>query len=341
MRCEQDEGGMTLRVNIIGKLNGAGLDRDARLVSAVLASAGCEVTCTQTTSRQSRLRKSALFKVMRKLKNWLFPTHRARYDLNVMLEHIWTQYGGDARINVVIPNPDFFDQHDINALPHVDCVWVKTLQAQQLFANMHGKVIYIGFDSEDRLIPNVPRQRTFFHLAGSSALKGTQQLLDIWAAHPEWPLLNVAGRLKFKPPTATNIQIYDGYLEDDFLKRLQNASLVHICTSEAEGWGHYLVEAMSVGAAVITVDAPPMNTLIAPDRGWLLPCHIDGRQRLLPRHVFDGSALISLINEVILRRDDELESLGHTSRDWYIDNQREFPARIKQALLLTMDNKIN
>ena len=323
---------MSLRVNIIGKTNGVGLDRDARLLASALTAAGCEVKSTQTGSRQSGRRKSLLFKLLRWLNAQVRPKPLPRYDVNVMLEHVWTQYLNDARINVLVPNPDFFDRHDVKATPRVDCVWAKTEQAERIFRGMNSNVRHISFDSEDRMLADIPRQRTFFHLAGSSSLKGTQRLLETWIQHHEWPMLVVAGRLKFKPPVAPNILIHGGYLEDSFLKRLQNESMVHVCTSEAEGWGHYLVEAMSVGAAVITVDAPPMNALVAPDRGWLLPCFANGQQRLIPRFAFDQPSLIAVVEQVNALPDDTIMKLGQTGRLWYENNRAAFPVRVKQVL---------
>lgn len=323
---------MALRVNMIGKSNGVGLDRDIGLLASALIAAGCEVEYTRVGSHQSGRRKSLLFKVMYWLHSRLMPKPSPQYDMNVMLEHVWPQYRAKACINVLVPNPDFFDRHDLRSLSLADCVWAKTAQSEQLFHSMNAQVSHIGFDSEDRILADIPRQRTFFHLAGSSSLKGTQRLLDTWDKHPDWPTLIVAGRLKFKPPIAPNIRIHGGYLEEEFLKHLQNESSIHVCTSEAEGWGHYLVEAMSVGAAVITVDAPPMNVLIAPDRGWLLPCSANGRQQLIPRYVFDSHALEALIEQVMALPDDVIKNMGQASRLWYESNRATFQTRIKQAL---------
>ena len=323
---------MALRVNMIGKSNGVGLDRDIGLLASALIAAGCEVEYTRVGSRQSGRRKSPLFKVMYWLHSRLMPKPSPQYDMNVMLEHVWPQYRDKACINILVPNPDFFDRHDLKVLSLVDYVWAKTAQSEHLFHRMKANVSYIGFDSEDRMLAEISRQRTFFHLAGSSSLKGTQRLLDIWVKHPDWPILVVAGRLKFKPPVAPNIRIQGGYLEEEFLKRLQNESSIHVCTSEAEGWGHYLVEAMSVGAAVITVDAPPMNVLIAPDRGWLLPCSANGWQQLIPRYAFDSHSLEALIEQVLALSDDVINNMGQASRLWYESNRATFPARIKQAL---------
>lgn len=323
---------MALRVNIIGKSNGVGLDRDVRLLTAALEAAQCQVTWTRTGSRQSGRRKSPLFKFLWSLRRRLLPAQVPQFDINVMLEHVWTEYLPVAHTNVLVPNPDFFDRHDVAAVVQVDRVWAKTQQAVQLFNEMGAQVTHIGFDSEDQLLPNVVRQPTCFHLAGSSLLKGTQRLLSLWAAHPEWPMLIVAGRLKFELPSATNIRIYGGYLEDAFLKQLQNQSMIHVCTSEAEGWGHYLVEAMSVGAAVITVDAPPMNELVQPDRGWLLPCHPNGMHRLVSRFAFDEQALVSLMGELLGAFAGQVESKRMAARQWYERNQAAFPKRVCEAL---------
>jgi glycosyltransferase involved in cell wall biosynthesis len=322
-------------VNIIGKSNGVGLDRDVRLLAEVLRQAGCKVSFTRTDSRQSGRRKSPLFKALRMLKRRLLPRPEPRHDINLMLEHVWTQYVDDARLNVLVPNPDFFDRHDVVALSYVDRVWAKTRQGEQLFRNLGSKVALIGFDSEDRYDAGAPRVRTFFHLAGSSELKGTQRLLSIWAQHPKWPLLIVAGRLKFVAPKADNIRIYGGYLDDGFLKQLQNESMVHVCTSEAEGWGHYLVEAMSCAAAVITVDAPPMNELIAPDRGWLLPCFLNGQHRLTPRHAFVEDALVAQVEQVMAMPIADVTACGAKGREWYLSNRAGFFSRIRHALAET------
>ncbi len=321
-----------MHVNLIGKSNGVGLDRDARLLADALRAAGCEVTQTITGSRQSGRRKSLLFNGLRAFKRLLLPKPVPRFDLNVMLEHVWTQYAQQARANVVVPNPDFFDRHDVAALPTVDWVWAKTRVAEQLFTSLGARVQHIGFDSEDRFLTEAPRRRIALHLAGSSLLKGTAPLLKLWVAHPHWPELHVVGRLKVPVPTAANIHVHAGFMPDDELKRLQNEALIHVCTSEAEGWGHYLVEAMSVGAVVITVDAPPMNELVTPERGWLLSCHANGNHRLARRHLFDEASLCDVM-EIIMTEDmNKLRALGNCARQWFLQNHRTFHERVKQSM---------
>lgn len=320
-----------LQVNLIGKSNGVGLDRDARLLAEVLRDCGCSVTLTITGSRQSGRRKSPLGKCLHAIRS-LLPAPSPMYDLNVMLEHVWVHHLRLARYNVVIPNPDFFDRHDVGAVGEVDKVWCKTQEGARIFRSMNAPVTHIGFDSDDRWLPDIARRRTCLHLAGSSKLKGTERLLQAWALHPQWPELLVVGRLAFSPPTAANIRVIAGYVEDDKLRRMQNESLIHVCTSETEGWGHYLAEALSVGAAVITVAAPPMNELVTEQRGWLLPGRPAGHHQLAACYEFNSEALEETMNSLGVASDEELTMRGARARIWFLENKQGFHGRVVNAL---------
>jgi hypothetical protein len=52
---------------------------------------------------------------------------------------------------------------------------------------------------------------------------------------------------------------------------MQLESGVHLCVSEREGFGHYLNEARGAAAVVITTEHPPMNELVRPGVGVLVP----------------------------------------------------------------------
>lgn len=320
-----------MRVHLIGKSNGVGLTRDLKILENVLSASGCDVTVTITGSRESGRRKSVLRKWARALVGDL-RKKTPRYDVNVMLEHVWVQFMQDARTNVVVPNPDFFDRHDVAALPQADRVWAKTANTMRIFQQLGSKVALIGFDSEDRLDANCVRQRTCFHLAGSSPLKGTARLLECWSHHPEWPTLIVVGRFKSRLPAAANIRVLKGYMDDAELKRLQNESAVHLCTSETEGWGHYLAEGLSVGAMVVTLAAPPMNELVTSERGVLLPCRPEGFQRLAQRYVFDAAALDGAIDQIVAMSSATLADIGDHGRRWFLENKAGFQQRIQTAL---------
>lgn len=327
---------MSLRINLIARSNGVGLTRDLKLLEAALGGAGHQVTVTG-------IRRGKLTKWLRpwaRRLTWAgrrvtLGRHACTHDVNIMLEHVWPDDAAFARTNVLIPNPEWFLPKDRHRLPRIDHVMVKTHHAATLFKELGLPTHYVGFASIDRLDPGVPRERKFFHLAGRSRAKGTERLLALWRRHPEWPLLTVVqSPHNARPgPPAPNIDHRAAYLDDADLRELQNRHLIHLCPSETEGYGHYLTEAMSVGAVAVTLDAPPMNELVRPDRGILVPAStVTGTQNLATTYFFEDAAMEAVIERIIGADDDALRMLGQAARSWFLANRAEFAPRLTHTL---------
>jgi len=325
-----------LRLRLIGKSNGVGLSRDLALLGAALSASGCEVTQYPCERRDRKRRRSPLTRVAMRISRWRAVAPRPRYDVNVMLEHIWPQFVQQARCNVLVPNPEWTDRRDLAMLGVADRVWAKTADAARLFAARGCRVVRIGFDSEDRYDPSVPRLPQFLHLAGRSPLKGTQRLLALWQRHPEWPrltLLQDSARGHGQPsPAAANIVQQHGFASDQELRLLQNAHRFHLCLSEAEGWGHYIAEAMSVGALAFTSDAAPMNELVSNERGVLVAAHPGERHNLACIARFDEAALEAAIERALALDTTQLDAIGAAARRWFLNNKHGFTARIQGAV---------
>jgi glycosyltransferase involved in cell wall biosynthesis len=235
---------------------------------------------------------------------------------------------------VLLPHPEWFLPRDMEALHRVDLVLAKTREAQRIFADKGCRALCIGFTSDDRLDASVPRERAFFHLAGASRTKNTRPLLALWRRHPEWPRLTVVQHPNEANPglPAANIEHRIDYLEDAELKRLQNAHRFHLCPSATEGFGHYIVEAMSVGAVVITLDAPPMNEMITPERGVLVPWSHTGTQHLATTFHFEDAAMERAIEHVLAMDDARCDAAGAAARAWYETERAALPDRLDAAL---------
>lgn len=328
-----------IRVNLIARDNGFGLSHHLRLLRDALADAGFEVTV-------SGIRRGALRKAWHpvRLHAQTFARRLAgrdaqRWDVNLMLERVRPEYLATARRNVLLPHPEWFDERDRAWLPCLDRAFVLTHHAKPIFEALSLQANYTGFTSEDRRDTMVPRERTFFHLAGRSSNKGTDTLLATWRRHPEWPRLTVLQSPRVDRPlvNAPNIVHRADYIPDAELKRLQNTQRFHLCPSETEGFGHYLVEAMGVGAVVVTLDAPPMNEMITPERGALIPYSRTGRQSLATTYFYDGAALEQAIERLLATSDDELTRMGSAARAWFEDNDRAFRTRIAEAVRALID----
>jgi Glycosyl transferases group 1 len=322
------------RVNIIAWDNGFGLTKNLRLLGTALKAAGHHVDVTAI--RRGKLNKLLHPLRMRGRVAWRRALGRDphEYDVNLMLERIRTEVMPLARHNVLLPHPEWFDPRDQRPLAQIDRVFALTHHAVPIFERLGKRVDYVGFTSEDRLDRAVPRERGFFHLAGRSPNKGTEPLLALWRKHPQWPTLTVVQNPRAAKPgaPAANIRHLIDYLDDAALKRLQNAHRFHLCPSETEGFGHYLVEAMGIGAVTLTLDAPPMNEMITPERGLRVPTARTGTQNLATTYFFDDAAMTAAIERAIALQDAELDRLGAAARNWFEENDRAFRQSIGSAV---------
>jgi glycosyltransferase involved in cell wall biosynthesis len=323
-------------INLIAWDNHRGLSHDIRLLTEALRNLGHEVSFTAVGPPRQQRWWSSLTRRLRLLAERARDGSRYRYDLSITLEHVCPDYLGLARRNVFIPNPEWFSRRDRRYLGKFDAVFTKTLAATSLFNGLGMPVTFIGFLSTDCYQPDVARQPTFLHLAGASRMKGTQRLLDTWQRHPEWPTLHVLqapGPDAADDRSAANIEHRREYVADIAdIRHLQNSHVFQLCLSETEGWGHYIAEALSCRAVVLTCDAPPMNELVTPDRGITIAANESTPLNLSMRYLFDERALEQAVERCIAMPSEEWLQLGARARAWYLDNQTGFESRLDAAL---------
>jgi hypothetical protein len=322
------------RINLIGWDNGVGLTTDLGLLGERLRQHRHRVNLS--TIRRGKLRK--IFRPIavraRIAAQRLIGAEVARYDVNIFLEHVRPEFLPLAKSNVLIPNPEWFDKLDEGLIAAVHGVLAKTRHAEALFRARLPATQFIGFTSRDRRDEDVARRRTFFHLAGRSENKNTEPLLALWRRHPEWPTLTVVQNPRTAKPAApvANIDHRVDYLEDAELRRLQNEHAFHICPSQTEGFGHYLMEALGIGAVTITLDAAPMNELVAADHGLLVAAKPIGTQNLSTIYTFDDADMERVIAECIAMPDARIAELSRAARAFYERNDRRFGEQLGVAI---------
>jgi Glycosyltransferase len=327
------------RINLLAWDNQRGLSHDIRLLSATLVALGHQVHVTRLGSHRQDGRWKSTLLYLRMLWQRLRSggQQMTLYDVNIALEHVRPCYFRLARLNLLVPNPEWMSPRSQRYLTRFDAILCKTRYAVDLFSAHGCRAIHIGFRSSDCLDESVPRQATFLHLAGASRMKGTQRLLALWQRHPEWPKLlllqSPRTAIPATGPSPANIEHRVGYLNDiREIRHLQNSHRFHLCLSETEGWGHYIVEAMSCKAVVITCDAPPMNELVSAQRGVLVKTANARPFNMTTLHGFDEAALEATIERLMQMPESEAVALGEQARTWFASNETGFTARLDTAL---------
>ncbi len=158
----------------------------------------------------------------------------------------------------------------------------------------------------------------------------TQELVEIWRRRPDFPLLRVqAYGTDIGVDTnmwvgAGNTEFFFGQLDrGSYFMELAKGG-IKLCTSQVEGFGHYLNEARAMSALTIALDAPPMNELITAETGILVPVTGCRPQRLGMIYDVDEADLLNAIDSAIAMPLSERERKGHAARALYEQQAAEF-----------------
>ena len=308
-------------VNIVCHYSAYGLAKDGHYLAAILRTAGFRVTESELKGLPlvARLRRKIAQVVKR----------APLYDMNIFAETAVPGLFGLARVNVLIPNPEFLRPDTAEHLGTFDAILCKTSEAYSIFSKMDLPAVLLGFSSPDRYLSHVSKEFPgFFHSAGGVGVKGTDSLVAMWVKHPEWPVLTITDSTGKDRPARDNIRCIRAYVPDDEFKRMQNAHGVHLCPSEMEGFGHYIVEPMSAGCVVVTTDAAPMNELVTRDRGVLIQTASEKPHMYGTRYTVDESSFEAVIEGILAASASELAAIGQRAQQWYRENDRLFRERL-------------
>ena len=296
-----------MKINIYTKLNGVGLEADARILTAALHDHDV-VTI-----------------------NWERPQRRTA-DIGIHLEHIRKELIGLAPVNVAVPNPEWFDQPLVSLLPQMNVVLCKTKYTQSIFEKLGAKCQYIGFTSEDKHMDSIDRRFMFMHLAGKSSHKGTEFVRDLWRKNHTLPLLYFQ-KIEHTGPfimNQPNVQTQFRRVPD--IRPIMNTALFALCPSKAEGFGHYINEAMSAGCVVITTDAPPMNELVPTSCGFRVPAVVCGKHRLANEYCVIKNEFKRVVNDAINTPIDRLIEMSQEARRVYLKRDVEFKKALNKCI---------
>lgn len=287
--CLAEENFTALKINIICEPR-AGLDRDRNILKNALRALDCEVNCFGTEE--------------------LVP----EANINIFCQTLNPDCFLYATYNWFIPNPEWYTQ-DMHLLNDIDLILCRTREVERIFTALGKKTYFMGFTSLDCYDPYYTKNYEFcLHLPGTSWQKGTEPLLNAWKKHSEFPHLSIIRFPENERSVPENVDWINYWIPEPELRKLQNECGIHFCLSESEGFGHYIMEAMSVGAVVIATDAPPMNEFIT-DQRCLVPFKAWRLQCLGTNYHIDVADIESRVKEILTLPPSELKRIGKANRN--------------------------
>jgi glycosyltransferase involved in cell wall biosynthesis len=216
-------------------------------------------------------------------------------------------------INILIPNAEWFDPKWLANIKKFDTVFCKTFHAVEVFKKFHHNCIYTGFTSNDMFL-DIEKDKRLLHIEGKSMLKNTDALISAYQMRPELPTCYaISSRNTGK---LNGLEFFER-LPYDKLKVLLNACLIHICPSMYEGFGHYINEARSTCAVILTTDREPMNEFIT-DKRFLIDGIRARNHNLVPLYKVNPIDLANKIQAVYKMDFDELIEIGKLNREKYL-----------------------
>lgn len=301
-----------MRVAVVSNIdNGKGLQRDYLLLRGLLEGMGHTV---QGLHFERDARRP--------------PLHSA--DLLIFLEVCRPAFFDVAPRRWMVPNPEWWMPENDGHLGVFEAVLCKTRDARRLFAPLVGdRAVLTGFLSEDRYEPGPRVQRHFLHTPGGSIVKGTKAVLEAWHRYSIKHRLTVVSSLR-PPAPRTSYVAWATRLPEGPYRRHQNSHAFHLCPSEYEGWGHHLHEGLSVGAAVLTTDAPPMNDVDG--IALRIPVAEHGTQRLATTAKVSPEAVRDAVEAAAGLSDAELARIGEAARAAFADQREGFISALETLL---------
>jgi hypothetical protein len=244
-----------------------------------------------------------------------------------------------ARHRILIPNPEWLDPGSRALAGNCTQVWHKSRFSQQRLAPLFPQAThaYLGFMSEDPGV-TVSGYETFVHLRGKVfTQRNTESIFAAWKARPSLPDLYV----HFYWDRDRGVE-YPGWLHDgnvhvrmgwlartDYLN-IARSHGIHLCTSEAEGFGHYIDEARAMSALVVTVDGAPMNELIDEGCGILVPPSSTVAMNEGIRHRVTPDDLLLAVDRAMSLTPQSRREMGAAARERYLADSRAFRRRARE-----------
>jgi hypothetical protein len=266
--------------------------------------------------------------------------------LNFFIEVINPSLFLYAAKNIWIPNPEWSYQTWEPYAKMLDAIWVKTRDAEKLFAGWGVPTTYIGWTSIDKVQPETKDYRKAIVPVGKNLWRNPKPILQAYmrihdnaptafAGLPELHIVYAPDHVTIPPiPEALKSKVVlhaEVMKEEDYDALLKECGLC-ICMSAAEGFGHAVNEAMSTGCVTILSPIEPFRELTK-HAVWVSTTKSTPHPHCLGiLEDVDVSSLVDSLHMYMSAHIVWRKSMSNFSREEYETRHAKFLARMAEVL---------
>ena len=291
---------------------------------------------------------------------YVFP-QCAEADVNIFLEVVNPSLFSYARKNIWIPNQECTYKTWIPYMTMIDEIWVKTAEARECInkaSNYKANVKYIGWSSIDKGWNPATVKKNYSKAivpVGKNIFRNPKPIFQAYmrlkatepSIYSKLPVLHVvysAAHINvYSPPEISDKVILRGEVlpQDEYDELLKECGLC-ICLSAAEGFGHAVVEAMTVGCNLLLSPIKPFTEdIIGPMQPGVYYGEVAATVQQ-PEHIgcLVDTSVTSIIEILAEYIDTSIKSKQESStfiRDLYEHNHRTWIERMKTMLPVSLD----
>lgn len=267
-------------------------------------------------------------------------------EVNFFIEVINPALFMYAAKNIWIPNPEWTYKTWEPYAKMVDEIWVKTHEAEKIFAEWTDKIRYIGWTSIDKAMP----EKKNFHKAivpvGKNIWRNPKPIIQaylkiqnrdfsLFRALPELHIVYSPQAITLPPLPAgleTKIILHGEVMEEDKYNELLQECGLCICMSAAEGFGHAVNEAMSAGCALILSPIDAFRELTT-SAIWVSNAKVTPHPQCLGNlEDVEIDSIVDALKYYMTAKYLERKSWSKKSREQYEKRHTEFIDRIKDMI---------
>lgn len=268
-------------------------------------------------------------------------------ELNFFIEVVNPSLVHYAAKNIWIPNPEWTYKTWEPYAKLMDEVWVKTHEAEKLFADSWGiPTRYVGWTSIDKIQPEKKNYHKAIVPVGKNIWRNPKPIIQaylrmgqrnpqMYRALPELHIVHMPEAVPLPPLPEVlqgKVKLHSEVMpEKDYDELLQECGLC-ICMSAAEGFGHAVNEAMSTGSVLMLSPIDAFREL-SDDAIWVSNSKVTPHPQCLGN--LEDIEVDSLVEALEMYASGGLSwkrSTGALSRAAYETRHQAFLARMEEVL---------